>query len=486
MSSLLAFWLRPGRARAFASEWSSPYQLSTVGATASEGRLTIDDYGFVHVFWTETSQEESGTSIQYSRFDGATWSTPIAVYVAQREIGNVSSVVDQQGILHIGWTQGLNGPAYFASAPAGNALSARNWSEPVRVELPANRLILRVDGQGILHVLYINRDAEPGIYYVRSDDHGVTWTEPIWLDPDILSDHIPDSLNFELDDSGGLHAVWFYGGLTQGSRPDWVRYAHSLDGGNSWSTPYLLDAAAPASEHNLTDASPRMTVQGQTVHVIWAAGQLPYRYHRYSEDRGQTWSAARHIFGDLHGQAFDTMTTDGAGRVHFLGQIRYPVGIYHAYWDHGAWTQPALVYRISQGSSEAVDESRIHAHDLAAVVRAGNQLVLTFGDPPADPQRRLFAMQRLLDDVLPVSSHPLPTPENVASAVPSPTAAHATPTPKVTSGAPMLSTVVPASGAGSEADVAMRSALVPTVFLLGAMIAWQVVSRLSQRRTTSH
>jgi hypothetical protein len=482
ISSLLALWPRPGQARAFASEWSGPYQLSTAGATASEGHLATDEYGFVHAFWTETSEEESGTSVQYSRFDGATWSSPIAVYVAQGEVKNVSPAVDQHGILHIGWTEGLNGPAYFASAPAVNALSARNWSEPVRVELRANRVWLRVDGRGTLHVLYINRASEPGVYYVRSEDQGATWTEPAWLDPDILPDHIPDSLNFELDELGGLHAVWFYGALTQASTPDWVRYAHSLDGGESWSTPYLLDEAASELEHNLTDASPRMMVQGQTVHVVWAAGQLPYRYHRYSEDRGQTWSAARHIFGDLHGQAFDTLTKDGSGRVHFLGQIRYPMGIYHAYWDHGAWTPPALIYQLSQGGNEAIGDGRIHAHDLTAVVRTGNQLVLIFGDPPADPQRRLFAMQRLLDDVPPVPS--LSTPENVPNAVLSPTVAPATATPTATSSAPVLGTAKPISGADREADAALRAALVPTFFLLGAMIVWQLVSRLRQHRAT--
>jgi hypothetical protein len=482
ISSLLALWPWPGQARAFASEWSSPYQLSTAGATASEGYLTVDAYGFVHAFWTETSEDVSGTSIQYSRFDGATWSTPIAVYVARREVNNVSPAVDQQETLHIGWTEGLNGPAYFASAPAANALSARNWSEPVRVELRANRLLLRVDGRGTLHVLYISRDSEPGVYYVRSEDQGATWTEPTWLDPDILPDHIPDSLNFELDGSDGLHAVWFYGALTRESRPDWVRYAHSLDGGQTWSSPYMIDKYTPYLEHNLESASPRMIVRGQTVHVIWAAGQLPYRYHRYSADRGQTWSTPRHIFGDLHGQAFDTLTADGAGRVHFLGQIRYPMGIYHAYWDHGAWTQPALVYRISQGSSEALQEGRVHAHDLTAVVRAGNQLVLTFADPPADPRRRLFAMHRLLDDVPPIRSLPVPTSLDAPTAVMSPTVTPATPTPAFTSSAPVLGTAIPASGAGREADVALRAALVPTILLLGTMIVWQLVSRLRQRR----
>jgi hypothetical protein len=60
----------------------------------------------------------------------------------------------------------------------------------------------------------------------------------MWLDPDILPGHIPDSLSFALDDKDGLHAAWVYGGRDVGATADWVRYAHSLDGGRTVRTLY--------------------------------------------------------------------------------------------------------------------------------------------------------------------------------------------------------------------------------------------------------
>src|SRR5207247_1489570 len=112
-------------------------------------------------------------------------------------------------------------------------------------------------------------------------------------------------------------------------------------------------------------------------------GEQSYRNYRYSTDAGLTWSVSERIFGELNGQAFDGLAVDGAGRVHFFGQIRYPQGIYHAIWDHGTWSVPDLVYLILQGdSSTEVMGDRIHAHDTVPVVRAGNQLVLTFADGP--------------------------------------------------------------------------------------------------------
>jgi hypothetical protein len=295
------------------------------------------------------------------------------------------------------------------------------------------------------------------------------------LDPDILPNHIPDDLNFELDETDGLHAVWFYGALDETSRPDWVRYTHSLDGGATWSLPFMIDQYAEEGDHELTFASPRMIIQGQTVHIIWAAGSLPYRLHRFSTDAGQTWSLPRRLFGDLHGQAFDGLAVDGAGRVHFFGQIRYPHGIYHAYWDQTHWTPPSLIYLIAQEDSEEGIGDRIHAHHTHPVVRAGNQLVLTFADGPADPNRRLFEMHRTLDDISPLEAVPTPVPTATPAPLPSPVSKRPTLMPMATATAPLFdpATARPL-GDILRPDRALRFALIPTLLLLGGtFIFWR-------------
>ena len=471
VSLLSIFWVAAAQGQVQGGEWSEPYRLSSEAGKASEGYLVADQYGYVHVFWTETLFEDQRSIIQYARFDGAAWSTPNEIYVTGARIENVPPVVDQHGTLHIAWVEGLNGPAYYTHAPATNALLAQNWAQPLRIDIPAGIVRLRVDSRGVFHILYINRVEEPGVYYVRSEDQGTTWSEPAWLDPDILPAHTPADLNFELDETDGLHAVWFYGALDQTSRPDRVRYAHSLDGGDTWSLPFLIDHYVEEGEHNLTAASPRMIVQGQTVHVIWAAGELPYRHHRFSRDAGQTWSAPGRLFGELHGQAFDGFAVDGAGQVHFLGQIRYPQGIYHAYWDQTQWTPPSLIYLIAQEDSEEGIGDRIHAHHTHPVVRAGNQLVLTFADPPADPNRRLFAMHRTLDDISPLETVPTPVPTATPVPVPSPTPGRPTPMPTLTATAPLFDTAAAQSlGPVPGPDLALRVALVPTLLLLGGTV----------------
>jgi hypothetical protein len=321
-------------------------------------------------------------------------------------------------------------------------------------------------------MLYIDQTETAGLYYIRSEDSGATWSEPLWLDPDILPNHIPDSLSFELDENDGLHAVWFYGTREENEIPDWVRYAHSLDGGQTWSAPFLIDKQDDASNHKLSFAGPIMIVQGHTVHVIWAAGGLPHRYHRFSTDAGQTWSEPVHIFGELHGQAFDGFTVDGAGRVHFFGQIRYPMGIYHAYWNQDQWSTPSLIYLISEDGSEESMGDRVHVHYTLPVVRAGNQLVLTFTDGPADPNRRLFVTYRTLDDILPLENMPTPIPSATPVPMSSPTPGPPTLMPEWTATVPSLSAAeLQPLGRMPAPDFAIRVALVPTLLILvGTMI----------------
>jgi hypothetical protein len=440
-----------------------------------------DQYGYVHCFWTETLFENGRWVIKYSRFDGATWSKPNDIYIARLGIRNVSPYVDQQGILYIAWSEGLVGPAYYTYAPANDAFSAQSWAEPIPVNVPARVVSLRVDSKGFIHMLYINQTEEPGVYYIRTEDMGLSWSEPLWLDPDILPDHIPDSLSFELDDNDGLHAAWFYGTRELTGVPDWVRYTHSLDGGQTWSTPFLIDQHNEETDHRLTSASPVMMVEGQTVHIIWAAGNLPYRYHRISSDAGQTWSASAKIFGELHGQAFDGLAVDRSGRLHFLGQIRYPMGIYHAFWDQNRWSNPSLVYLIAEEGSEEGIGNRVHAHHTLPVIRAGNQLVLTFADGPADPNRRLFVMYRTLDDIAPLEN--MPTPQRSASPVPlsTPTLSRPTSTPERTEAAPSLeSTELQPSGPVPAPDRAIRMALVPILLVLGVTIIIRLLMRRKQ------
>jgi hypothetical protein len=173
-------------------------------------------------------------------------------------------------------------------------------------------------------------------------------------------------------------------------------------------------------------AVPSLVAQDRTIHVIYAGDETTHREHRYSRDAGQTWSPVTAIFGDLHGQAEgDGLAVDALGRVHYVGQIRYPQGLYHAFWDDGRWSRPNLFYQIDLDSTDPL-AGQIHAHSVRLAVRAGHQLVTTFYHR-SEPV--LYAMHSTLSGVPAVRLQSTPQPEP-----PEPTRVPVQPIPTVTSG----------------------------------------------------
>jgi hypothetical protein len=460
------------QAQVIDNSWSPPYRLSTEAGKASNNTMVADQYGFVHVFWVETGFPDNRSVIQYARFDGNTWSRPLDIYVSQPGItvGRVSPFVDQDGTLHLAWTEGIRGPVYYTKAPAYDALSAHHWQRPIRVDIPAYWVKLLVDSEGTVHILYDEfTGSEKGVYYLHSEDQGINWSQAIWLDPDIPENLSPTVLQFGLDANEGLHAVWEYIMPDNRARGQWIRYAHSLDGGKNWSVPITIDQAN--SEGNgLPLPYPGLAIHGQTVHVVWAGDDQTHREHRFSMDAGQTWSAPKRIFGDLLGQARgDGLAVDAAGRVHFVGQIRSPQGLYHAYWDQGHWSVPSLFYLISRGASDPIG-NRIHAHDVRLAIRAGNQLVITFSN--AGPV--LYAMHRIPNDT--ATLHVVPTPVSTPTSKPSPTsiAVARTPTPEMSR--MELGAVPPPANPTASSNVVWL-AVVPSMILVIVTVVFQVLLR---------
>lgn len=463
--------------------WIAPYRLSDTDADTWNNVAVVDRYGFAHVFWTETGFADQRQIIQYSRFDGETWSTPIDIFATPSggSIGKLSAAVDQDDILHLVWNGGTrSGPIYYSYAPAYDAATAQNWSNPVRLDIPADGLSLQVDSKGVIHIIYSQFYSQPGVYYVKSEDEGATWSDPIWFDPDILPGYVPNSvyLKLKLDKTtDGLHVIWFYSSVVD-NRDDWIRYAHSLDGGKTWSEPFTIDEDTEGT-NRLYFAGPIMAVHQQTVHVVWAGGDLTYRNHRFSTDAGQTWSFAARIsaFGNLNGQAGDDLAIDGAGRVHYFGQIRYPQGIWHAYWDNNNWSRPELIYLIARTSSEPRGD-RIHAHYLSAGVRAGNQLVVTFHPPTTDEDHSMYVMYHTLNDIPPLALKPTPTPSPTAHPTLTPTPAVPLQPVTLVPTRPAVLQFDPdasvASANGSAPGTALWLALIPTSLLIGSVVIFQL------------
>jgi hypothetical protein len=163
--------------------------------------------------------------------------------------------------------------------------------------------------------------------------------------------------------------------------------------------------------------------------------------------------------------------------LHFFGQIRYPQGIYHAYLDKNQWTSPSLIFLIAREGEEM--GNRIHAHGLAPIVRAGNQLVLTFTDGPNDPNRRLFAMNRTLDDIPPLELVPTPALAATPLPEPSPTPRQPTPLPTPTATPPVFDrAATQPQDRVPRPDLIIWVALVPNLLVFGGLVFIRLLNSL--------
>ena len=454
--------------------WTVPRLLSSPGIfETSETEIISDPHGFLHVFWTETDPGDNITSIQYATFDGVAWSEANDIYATAPDIDipTFAATLGQDGRLHLAWSEGNTGPVFYTNAPALEAYSARVWERPTSFGFPAYRMKLLVDSKNVLHLMFINfYGQEPGIYYSRSADVGETWTTTAWLDPDIPTYDTPNVLKFLLDDQDGLHASWYYA-ATDLSSPlgEWIRYTHSFDGGQTWSSPFSVDRADESADE-LRQPYPGLAVSGNTVHMVYAGNGITQREHRYSLDRGVTWSETKRVMGNLQGQALgDGMTTDSAGRIHFFGQIRWPQGVYHTIWDpsdpEAGWTTPQMAYVISSSPEEG-REGRYHAHSVRAGTINGNILVVTFTDEATGP---LYAISRKIDDVQPIEPLPMPSATPTPEVTPTPDK-EVTPTPTPL---PFAGTDLAIPEAPPNAGLGIWIGLVPTLLVIGGLFSFR-------------
>jgi hypothetical protein len=139
-----------------------------------------------------------------------------------------------------------------------------------------------------------------------------------------------------------------------------------------------------------------------------------------------------------------------------------------------------MVYFIRAGEAEddELPEGVIGAAATHPVVRAGNQLVLTFADSPSVTPRRLFVTQRTLDDVPAQAPVPIPSPTSAPSPTPLPTATRPT--------AALERSYGDDPNLGLESPISPVSFIVPGVLLPLALIAGVVAIRMlrSQRHAS--
>jgi hypothetical protein len=309
--------------------------------------LVADSQERLHVLWSQSGDavfDEPDTSLYYARWEGERlWSQRVAILSSPEDPADQPAVtLSPVGQLLVVWRRGSNREIYFSQASTSQAVLPDAWSEPQRLSDPgqmASAPDILVDGQGGIYVVYaVPVNEGRGIYLTRSSDGGQTWSNPAKLfDAAAAGWAMINRPRLALSGNGHLHLLWTRYNLRSGQlEPLALAYAHSQDGGETWSTPESV------VEHPVI-WSRIIGLGDQTVHRFWqelTAGQTTTLWHERSLDDGRTWEriAPISIFGQAIGSP--SLIWDHVGDLHLLQVISRGTGGYvlqHWIWDGQRW-----------------------------------------------------------------------------------------------------------------------------------------------------
>ena len=153
---------------------------------------------------------------------------------------------------------------------------------------------IAVDRSGTLHVLWADdRSGHFDIWYTRSEDGGMVWSEENKVSDDIVADADSFEPDVVVDSAGNLHTVW-----CDNRNGDYdIYYSHLISGTTTWSPNVRVDdGPAGVSQLRATLA----VAQSGTIHAVWADWRAGHRdvRHATSDDHGATWSPSVKVNDD--------------------------------------------------------------------------------------------------------------------------------------------------------------------------------------------
>lgn len=344
--------------------WSTPLNFSQHPNTFSDVPILLcDPYQNVHVFWVE---REGPNAAIFTRNDvGGTWSNPVAALVTGTVV-ELAGVIAVNDTAHLLWTTAVRGALTYSRAPLSRTADAKGWETPTVLARDVDSGTLTADKASRLHAIYGTSDFEARMHtfsYIRSDDSGHTWSEPITAL--VLNTPAPSASGvptIAIDGKGRLHVTWQVRSYTYGAYSR-IGYMNSTNQGHSWSAPLELGV----SESPPGVAVPAVFAFGDDeIHLTY---HVPDRLHQWSSDGGLTWSRPTRILtlGAAFGGA-NQLAKDNAGVLHVVAAVGD--GVYHATWNSGdGWN-----------AAEAIDRRYYDPHHQQIAVCQGNQLHVVYDD----------------------------------------------------------------------------------------------------------
>ena len=357
-----------GNAQTTSSRWSAPSDISAPVSAGRDlfGELVCDPYQNLHVLWSKGSDTRS--EIYYRSDVNGIWSAPIDVIALPEPVTTrlSAAITSPDPILHLIWQHSFTqGDVYYSQVPLTDAGRARAWSPPQVLIAEVDRAEILADDDGVIRIVFGKSDADSlgyGVYYIESEDRGVTWTDPITVMEGVLPYPSTISAGMAVDEAGRIHVTVSIRSYDYGAYSE-LGYLRSTDDGRTWSA-YRQIYPEEVTPYGLSSLMV-YAFGADEVHLTW---HDPRRMHQWSFDGGETWSEPIEIMSLDAGFGGDNvLAEDSDGALHVVTGVQS--GVFSASWDGSEWSAP-----------ERIENRSMDPHGQKIVVCQGNQLHVVYDD----------------------------------------------------------------------------------------------------------
>jgi hypothetical protein len=470
--------------------WSGMTTLSQ-DAPAGEGFAVAQLGNALYAAWHDAPEAGRGpATLRISVWNRDAWTRGIVIHTAAANPGqnleravlmDSPALAAAQDRVFLVWRGGESGRAYFSSAFVREVESRDGWSEPQ--PLPAPSAIggapsIAADPRGsALYVLYpVLVNEGRGVYALRSNDAGVTWSAPVRVaDGERLGWDGVDAARIAIDPVNGvLHAAWLRVNAASAGGARTLYSAHSSDGGSTWSEPRkVADGMLGTPQLAIGRNGVAMLAWRQTKRASGTPSTPGEVWTQFSPNSGRTWSAASKV------EALDAISGDPALLVADSGQMMLGAlgattanegALLTSDWlgDHWSASQ-----RFALGQPAAADNGVALALHPRGALHAVLRISAFQGDGALRPEMRAISRYVVLAEAVPVPTFtPLPPPQATASA------ATATPLPTMTPLPQPVSNQLPVEAPlGGTNGLLIAGAMAAFLSIVVALVVFTIVQR---------
>lgn len=396
-------------AQSSTNQWTEPQAVWGYEDEAEPPFLVADQARTVHAL--NSRQIDLGIDITYRRWTlDHGWTVPVDVILSpEKDIARLRGVVlDDEGYLHLVFYGGdeLGASIYYTYAPDALADRATAWATPQLIgdqAGPVSDAAFVGDGKGALFVVYTGSAEGMGTYVTYSLDGGLTWSETTQIHQ--ATEFIfPTHYSLALDDAGRLHIVWAEANLA--GNGETLYYVRSDENQLTWTEPFVL---AQLQEGGYEVDWPSLVYHQDELLLVYQDSSPARKWMRRSLDSGASWFEPEALFAGFIGEyGHVSFAKDSTDNLHMLlgNRTGSPAvhGLWHALWQNGHWSdlQPVVSgFRVvSLPGEDGFDPNRPRA-----VISQGNLLLVTWQtDPGAGLNGIFYSSAQLNTPELPVIS----------------------------------------------------------------------------------